>query len=529
VAKENLGEGSGLLAAAALMIDYVLTVAVGISAGVGALVSVAPKLLPHTLIICLAILTLITIVNLRGVKEAGGVFMIPTYIFLGTLLIAIAIGLFKTWASGGHPAAVVPPPSIPAAAVTVSVWIILKAFASGCTAMTGVEAVSNGVKAFHEPTAETARRTLTIIIALLIVLLLGIAYLVRAYGIAATDPGAAGYKSVLAMLVAAVTGEGVFYYVTMGSILVVLSLSANTAFADFPRLCRVIATDDYLPRSFMSQGRRLVYTEGIYVLAALSAVLLTIFGGVTDRLIPLYAVGAFLAFTLSQFGMVFHWKKSDGGSGHFGSMFVNGLGATVTGITVVVVLVAKFTEGAWITVLLIPSLLLLMATVKRHYVHVGEELATGSPLDLTHFQHPMVVVPMEGWSKISRRALTFALTMSTEIFAVHIDCGEETDCLKDQWSQLVEKPSLEVGQPVPKLVVVPSPYRQITGPILNYVLELEKKNPERQIAVLIPELVERRWYYYFLHNQRATVLKAMLYLRGTHQTIVVNVPWYIHG
>jgi amino acid transporter len=528
VAKENLGEGSGLLAAAALMIDYVLTVAVGISAGVGALISVAPKLLPHTLMICLAILLLITIVNLRGVKEAGGVFMIPTYIFVGTLLAAIAIGLFKAWTSGGHPAPVVAPPAVPAAAATVSAWLILKAFSSGCTAMTGVEAVSNGVKAFREPTAETARRTLTIIIALLIVLLLGIAYLVRAYGIAATDPGASGYKSVLSMLVAAVTGEGVFYYVTMGSILVVLSLSANTAFADFPRLCRVIATDDFLPRSFTTQGRRLVYTEGIYVLAALSALLLTIFGGVTDRLIPLYAVGAFLAFTLSQFGMVFHWKRI-GGSNNIGSMFVNGLGATVTGITVVVVLVAKFTEGAWITVLLIPSLLLLMVAVKRHYEHVGEELATTSPLELNNFQHPIVVVPMEGWSKISKRALTLAMTMSTDIFAVHIDCGEETDCLKDQWQGLVEKPSLEVGEPVPKLVIVPSPYRQITGPILNYVLELEKKNPGRQIAVLIPELVERRWYYYFLHNQRATVLKAMLYLKGTHQTIVVNVPWYIHA
>lgn len=527
VAKENVGERAGLLAAAALMIDYVLTVAVGISAGVGALVSVAPSLLPHTLIICLIILTLITIVNLRGVKEAGGVFMIPTYLFIVTLVASIAIGVAKTWMSGGHPMPVVAPPPVSAATASVSAWLLLKAFSSGCTAMTGVEAVSNGVKAFREPTSKTAQQTLTIIIALLIVMLLGIAYLVRVYNIAATDPGAPGYRSVLSMLVAAVAGEGAFYYVTMGSILVVLALSANTAFADFPRLCRVIAMDDYLPRSFTTQGRRLVYTEGIYVLAALSAALLTIFGGVTDRLIPLYAVGAFLAFTLSQFGMVFHWKRQD--QRHLGNMFVNGLGATVTGITVVVVLVAKFTEGAWITVLLIPGLLVLMNAVKRHYEHVGEELATTSPLALNNFQHPMVVVPMERWSKISRRALTFALTMSTDIFAVHIECGEETDCLKDQWLNLVEKPALEVGQPVPKLVIVASPYRMITGPILNFVLELEKKNPERQIAVLIPELVERRWYYYFLHNQRATMLKAMLYVKGTHQTIVVNVPWYIHG
>jgi amino acid transporter len=528
VAKENIGDGAGLLAASALMIDYVLTVAVGISAGVGALVSVAPSFLPHTLPICLAILALITIVNLRGVKEAGGVFMIPTYLFIGTLLGAIGVGLVKTLLSGGHPTPVVSPPHVPAATATVGAWLILKAFSSGCTAMTGVEAVSNGVKAFREPTAEHARRTLTIIIALLIVLLMGIAYLVRVYGIAATDPGAAGYKSVLSMLVAAVAGEGVFYYVTMGSILVVLALSANTAFADFPRLCRVIAMDDYLPRSFMSQGRRLVYSEGIYVLTVLTAVLLTIFGGVTDRLIPLYAVGAFLAFTLSQAGMVFHWKRTGGGR-QFGNMFVNGLGATVTGITVFVVLVAKFVEGAWITVLLIPCLLLLMYSVKRHYRYVGEELTCSSPLELNNFQHPIVVVLIERWSKISKRALMFALTMSTEIVALHIDRGDETDKLKEQWVDYVEKPALEVGEPVPKLVIVQSPYRQISGPILDHILDLEKKNPGRQVAVLIPELVEHKWYYYFLHNQRATVLKAMLYLKGTHQTVVVNVPWYLHG
>jgi amino acid transporter len=528
VAKENIGDGAGLLAASALMIDYVLTVAVGISAGVGALVSVAPSFLPHTLPICLAILALITIVNLRGVKEAGGVFMIPTYLFIATLLGAIGIGLVKTLLRGGHPTPVVAPPHVPAATATVGAWLILKAFSSGCTAMTGVEAVSNGVKAFREPAAEHARRTLTIIIALLIVMLLGIAYLVRVYDIAATDPGAAGYKSVLSMLVAAVAGEGVFYYVTMGSILVVLALSANTAFADFPRLCRVIAMDDYLPRSFMSQGRRLVYSEGIYVLTVLTAVLLTTFGGVTDRLIPLYAVGAFLAFTLSQAGMVFHWKRT-GGGGKFGNMFVNGLGATVTGITVLVVLVAKFLEGAWITVLLIPCLLLLMYSVKRHYRYVGEELTCTSPLELNNFQHPIVVVLIERWSKISKRALMFALTMSTEIVALHIDRGDETDKLKEQWGEFVEKPALEVGEPVPKLVIVQSPYRQISGPILDHILDLEKKNPGRQVAVLIPELVEHKWYYYFLHNQRATVLKAMLYLKGTHQTIVVNVPWYLHG
>ena len=224
VARENIGTGAGLLAASALLIDYVLTVAVGISAGVGALVSAVPRLLPHTLALCLAILVLIVIVNLRGVKEAGGVFMIPTYLFVGCLLITIVIGLFKALLGGGHPMPVVAPPAIPAATAMVGAWLLLKAFASGCTAITGVEAVSNGVRAFREPTAENARKTLTVIIALLIVLLAGIAFLVKLYQIAATDPGAHGYQSVLSMLVAAVAGKGAFYYVTMGSILLVLSL-----------------------------------------------------------------------------------------------------------------------------------------------------------------------------------------------------------------------------------------------------------------------------------------------------------------
>jgi len=283
VARENLGEGAGLLAASALLIDYVLTAAVGISAGVGSLVSAVPSLLPHTLALCLGILVLITIINLRGVKEAGGVFMIPTYLFLGTLLITILIGVFKAILAHGHPVPVVSPPAMPAASAMVGAWLLLKAFASGCTALTGVEAVSNGVMAFREPTTRNAKKTLTVIIGLLIILLAGIAWLVNAYRIAATDPGAAGYQSVLSMLITAVMGRGVFYYVSIASILLVLSLSANTAFADLPRLCRIIAVDGYLPRYLSNRGRRLVFSEGIYSLAGLTGLLLIIFGGVTDR------------------------------------------------------------------------------------------------------------------------------------------------------------------------------------------------------------------------------------------------------
>jgi amino acid transporter len=525
VARENIGAGAGLLAAAALLIDYVLTAAVGISAGVGALVSAVPSLLPHTLLLCLGILAVIVIVNLRGVKEAGGVFMIPTYLFLGTLLITILIGLVKALLAHGDPAPVIAPPAIPPATAMVGAWLLLKAFASGCTALTGVEAVSNGVKAFREPTNKNAQKTLTVIIGLLIILLAGIAWLVKVYHIAATDPGAAGYQSVLSMLVAAVAGKGVFYYVTIASILLVLSLSANTAFADLPRLCRIIALDGYLPRSFANRGRRLVFSEGIYALAFLAGLLLFLFGGVTDRLIPLYAVGAFLAFTLSQFGMVFHWKRL-GGPHAVRNIFINGLGGIVTGITVLVVLVAKFLAGAWITMLLIPAILILMYAVHRHYVRVSQEVADSTPLDLSNFRPAMVIVPLERWSAVSKKALMFALSISPDVIGLHVDC-EWTELLKKEWQEYVEKPAQEVGLSAPRLVILPSPYRYVSSPLVEYVLDVQKKDPARQLAVLIPEVVERHWYYYFLHNQRAAVLKTLLYIRGNQRIAVVNVPWYI--
>ncbi len=254
-------------------------------------------------------LLILTIVNMRGVHDTGVVFMIPTYLFTGTLLIVIAVGAWHVFAGSGHPQPVTPLPAMPAATMAVSWWLLLKVFSSGCTAMTGVEAVSNGVMAFRDDTRKNAKITLTIIIALLAVLLAGIALLCRAYGIAATNPDAPGYESVLSMLTRAVMGHGWFYYVTIGSVLLVLALSANTAFADFPRLTRAIALDNYMPHIFLLRGRRLLYSWGIYVLVALTALLLIVFGGVTDRLIPLYAIGAFMAFTLSQAGMVMHWKR----------------------------------------------------------------------------------------------------------------------------------------------------------------------------------------------------------------------------
>jgi amino acid transporter len=529
VATENLGAYPGLLAAAALMIDYILVVAVGISAGVGALVSAAPQLEPHTLLFCLAILLVIMIVNLRGLREAGIIFMVPTYLFVGSLLIAIVMGLFKTVLAGGHPmpAVALPPHPSPTLAAA-STWILLQTFANGCTAMTGVEAVSNGVRAFREPTVQNAQKTLTVIIGLLIVLLAGIAYLVHVYDITATVPGKPGYQSVLSMLVAAVVGRGWFYYVTVGSVLVILSLSANTAFADFPRLCKMVAQNNFLPHSFGFRGRRLVYSEGIIVLFVLAAILLIVFGGVTDRLIPLFAIGAFLAFTLSQAGMVGHWWKKRG-PGAVRNMIVNGLGALATGATTVVVLLAKFTSGAWVSVILIAAMVMAMLWVRRHYQKVAIETCSTSPLDVGSLGSPIVVVPIQDWGKVAQRALEFGLTLSTDIRAVHVATEEETNALRAQWPEVVGTPLEKVGRKPPELVTLPSPYRLVLRPILDYVLRIEKEHPGRQIAVIVPELVEKHWYHYLLHNQRAELLKALLLLHGSQRIVLINVPWYLRA
>ncbi len=528
VARENLGSRAGLLAGAALMIDYLLNVAVGISAGIGALVSAVPRLQPHILALCLLVLVVLTIVNLRGLKEAGTAFIAPTYLFVGTLSVVIVVGLYKVIASGGHPVAVVGFESLvhaetrqAAGLQVVGAWILVKAFASGCTALTGVEAVSNGVQAFRKPVVAAARTTLTAIIAILIVLLAGIAVLVRYYGIMATDPGAPGYQSVLSLLTAAVAGKGIFYQVTMFSVLLVLCLSANTSFADFPRLCRMIARDDYLPHSLTTRGRRLVYSQGITVLAIFAGLLLILFGGVTDRLIPLFAVGAFLAFTLSQAGMVGHWLRAGAGKAAWHHILVNGLGAVATGITVVVVVVAKFVEGAWVVVLLLPAALLFMGRVRRHYEWVLEELKpTDAGRGLEELQPPIAIVPVDNWNAATEKALRFAMTLTPDVEAVHVSCDADEN--RPAWLAQARP-----GTRMPKMVTLPSPYRLVVHPIVDYVLKVEKENPKRTVAVVIASMVERHWYHYFLHNQRGQMLTALLLLGGDERINIVNVPWYL--
>jgi amino acid transporter len=524
VAKENLGAYAGLFAAAALMIDYTLNVAVGISAGIGALTSALPPLQPYALLLCLAVLLLLAFFNLRGLRESGLAFMPPTYLFIGCLVLVLVIGIVKAFVSGGHPHPVNPLPPPSNAHQQITLWLFLKAFAAGCTAMTGVEAVSNGVQAFKEPVVDSARRTLTLIVAILILLLLGIAYLVSAYQITATDPGSPGYQSILSLLTEAIVGRGVFYYVTIASILLVLCLSANTSFADFPRVCRTVSQDGFLPLAFAVRGRRLVYTQGIIVLTVLAGSLLILFNGVTDKLIPLFAVGAFLAFTLSQAGMVIHWSRSKERNARL-SAVINGIGAVATTITFLIVIVTKFAEGAWLVVIVLPMLFILMLAISRHYARIGREVAVSGPVRLERPREMIAVVPIDHLNVLAERALQVAYGLSQNIHVLHIQEEQSDRDFSSEW-RLDVQPSIDrTGLWGPKLVILKSPYRKVITPILNYIWKLEGENPENVIAVLVPELVESRWYYSFLHNRRAAILKTVLLLKGRNRILIVNVPW----
>jgi amino acid transporter len=538
VAKDNLGAYPGLLAAAALMLDYVLTVAVGISAGIAALVSAFPALHRWTLPLCLLTLALVTLVNLRGTTEAGWAFALPTYLFIVSLGGVLAVGVARAAGSGGHPQPVVAPPPLPAGTEAVSLWLLLRAFASGCTAMTGVEAVSNGITAFKEPAVPHARRTLTVIVAVLAVLLGGIAYLVRAYRIGAMDQADPGYQSVLSQLTAAVVGRGAVYYVTIGSVLAVLALSANTSFVDFPRLCRLLARDDFLPRAFATVSSRLVYAVGILFLTVASALLLAAFGGITERLIPLYAVGAFLAFTLSQAGMVWHWRKQSregaGGRAHARlAMALNGTGAVATAGALGVIVAAKFVEGAWVTLLAIPCLLLLFTAVQRHYAWVARLTATRQPLDVRQNEPPVVLLPIRRWDRLTRKALRFGLRLSPEVIAVHLSnvdeaaAEDEEAALREKWEQEVEQPARQAGVPPPRLEFLNCPYREFLEPLLEFIGQVEKEFPARQVAVIIPELVTRRWWELLLHNRRASALRHALLKRDDRRLVVITVPWHL--
>ncbi|MGA7259889.1 MAG: APC family permease [Stellaceae bacterium] len=529
VARENLGANAGLLAATALMIDYVLNVAVGISAGVGALTSAVPPLHPYTLPLCLGILALITIVNLRGTMEAGIIFSVPTYLFVASFGGLLLFGIIKTLGAAGNPHSVVPPPPLPEASEAVTLWLLLRAFASGCTAMTGVEAVSNGVSTFRDPTTKYAHRTLAAIALTLAVLLAAIAYLAPAYRVVAMDQSQPGYQTVLSQIAAAVVGRGAAYYIAIGSLLAVLCLSANTSFVAFPQLCRIVAQDAYLPRAFTVPGRRLVYSVGILWLTLTAGALLIVFGGITDRLIPLFAVGAFLAFTLSQLGMTVHWHRQQGRPLR---LAINGAGALATGAALAVILAAKFVEGAWITVIAIPLVLALLKAIKRYYDLIDQQLREDGPANLHNLQSPIAVMPLQRWDRLAEKAVRYSLTLSSDVVAIHLtrlegpDAKEHLGRLRRQWRDDVERLAQEAGLTPPELIISPSPYRSFAGRLLTHISEIETLHPGRPIFVVIPEIVKEHWWDYLLLDiSRVRKLRWALLCHGGPDLAVVTVPW----
>jgi hypothetical protein len=408
----------------------------------------------------------------------------------------------------------------------------MRAFASGCTAMTGVEAVSNGVSAFREPRVRHAHGTLAAIVVILGLLLLGIAFVAQSYGVSAMDQTRDDYQSVLSQLTSAVFGRGWFYYVTIGSVLAVLCLSANTSFVGFPRLCHLLAEDGFLPRAFALPGTRLVYSAGILFLTAGAGGLLAAFGGITDRLIPLFAVGAFLSFTLSQAGMAAHWRRQ---GRNRAKLAINGFGAAATAVALAVILAAKFIEGAWLTVLVIPCVLVSLRLVRRYYDDVDRQVLRGSrkQLDLRRIGPPFVIVPIKRWDRLARKAVEYALRVSPDVLALHIarlegpDSDAPEEGLRREWREFVERPARRAGLKPPKLQLASSEFRSILAPLLRAVQEAERHSPGRPITVVLPELVEGHWWGYLMHANRERRLRRKLLRNGGPHVVVSTVPWQL--
>jgi amino acid transporter len=522
VAHENLGVWPGLIAAAALLIDYVLTVAVSVTAGVVAVTSAVPGLFPLRIELCLLAIALITWGNLRGVRESGTLFSIPTYAFLGLFLALIAVGFVRLLTGSLSPMA---PPALPAEAAgtaPLTMFLILRAFASGCAAMTGTEAISNGVSAFEKPEADNAGKTLIAMAVLLGIMFLGITYLARTVQVMPVE-----YESVVSQIGRAVFGSGPLYLALQAATALILVLAANTAFADFPRLSSILARDSYAPRQLANLGDRLVFSNGIGALAFLAALLIVIFGGRTHSLIPLYAVGVFLSFTLSQAGMVRHWQRTREGRWRTKAA-INGFGAVATGLVLLVVIESKFTHGAWIILVLIPLLVMMFRAVNYHY-HDMREQVTLKSVDKRvgeHWGMPQqhkVVVPLSSLNRASLAALRFAYSISQDVTAVIVDVEpQSTARVQEDWlSWYAEIP----------LVVLTSPYRSVVTPLLSYLEEVDQRDPERGLAVVIlPEIVPGRWWQHLLHNQTTFQLKAVLLFRqerGGEARIVINVPYHL--
>ena len=518
VAKDNLGELPSLTAGAALLTDYVLTVSVSIAAAVAAMSSALPELNEHRVLIGIFLILFVTTVNLRGLSESGTIFAIPTYLFLFGIFIMLGIGLVRNAAAGFPVHEPVMTSGEGAGLGAVGALVILRAFASGCAALTGVEAISDGVPAFRKPEYVNARKTLTIMISILAVTFAGITFLAHQYGALPLDQAEANYQTVVSQIAREVFGgtNAAYYYIQFAT-MAILVLAANTAYSDFPRLAYFLARDSYIPRQFTYRGDRLAYTTGIVTLGLMAALVLAIFGGETERLIPLYALGVFLSFTISQTGMCVRWVRKKEPGWHFG-LAVNVVGAISTGIVAVIVVITKFTHGAWIICIVIPLLILLMRGIHKHYDRVAAELAVSTPLDPRDIHHT-VIVPVSQLNRVARQTLAYARSISDNVTAVHVsDDSEELDDFQHRWE--------EIGTDIP-LILIESPYRSLIGPLMSYLDEVEKQRPGDTITVVLPEFVAHHLWEHILHNQTALRLKAALLFRPG--TVVTSVPYHLES
>lgn len=508
VAKDNLGNYPGLIAGAALLIDYVLTVTVSVSAGIAAITSAFPVLRAHTVLLCLFSILFITLINLRGVRESGKIFSVPVYLFIGSLLLLIAASFTKSLS--------LPHIEYQTLQETTTgifpVFIILRAFASGCATLTGIEAISNGVRAFEAPEARNAGITLVWMAVTLGALTIGIAYFAHFYRIL---PNA--HETVLSQLARTVFSRGVVYYLIQFATALILILAANTSYADFPRLSSIMANDRYLPRQLSNRGDKLVFSNGILILGAVSALLLVLFRGDTHLLIPLYAVGVFTAFTLSQAGMVRHWLREKG-TGWLKSAVINGIGTIVTGIVLIIIAVEKFSHGAWIVLVAIPVLVLVTQKIHQHYLSVAEQLSlerciTGEP----GYKHHSVIIPISGIQQAVINAVRYAKALSDDVVAVYVCIDPvETQKVQARWDKHC------MGVP---LHVLESPYRSITEPLIGYIDEVQKRFRDGVITVVLPEFVPSRWWHHLLHNQTALFIKGiLLFKKGVVST---SVPFHL--
>jgi amino acid transporter len=514
VARENLGWLAGLITASALLIDYLLTAAVSLTAGVAAIASAFPGLWPYRVELSLILLVIITVANLRGLKETGTLMSVPVYLFLLTYLPMLVYGLFRLAIDGqAHPVVAATTSTGP-----ITLFLVLHAFATGCTALTGIEAISNGVPAFQPPETKNAGKTMIVMAILMGVLFIGSIGLTQFLGVVAGPQ-----ETILSALARRLFDSGPAYFLVQVSTMLILAVAANTSFAGFPRLAAILAADGFLPRQLTSLGDRLVFANGIVALSVATGVLIVFFGGDTHALIPLFAVGVFLAFSFSQIGMILHWKK-EGGRGWQWKAAINGIGGLATIGTLLVVGISKFLDGAWLTIILIPVLVIIFRRIRSHYQEVRRELSLrGLPPSLKPLPPPRVVIPVSGVHRGIIDAVAFAISISQDVTAVYVELDlEATEKVRETW---------ERWWPDVPLVVVPSPYRSMIGPLLDYLDQTDAEHNDGQLAtVILPEFVPAKWWHSLLHNQSAWMLKAaLLYRRRQHgyQRAIIDIPYHL--